>query len=285
MKISVFYDHITQAMAQTGQKLSVLLEEVKQDGIDGIEINYSQLATNKWKLMRAFKKAGLQISCIYEFYDWGNQVDLTKAKKHVKLAKKVGAGKILVIPGFLSEEEAEEINACCDSYDGTAAYMEKNPKIQNMKRALTELTAYARKKGVFVTLEDFDGKTAPFARMYQLKWFMEQVPDLKFTLDTGNFAYSDEDVEKAYELLKEYIVHVHCKDRGKEEDAEGVFCRGMGIVSVGEGYIPIKTLVEKELARHYDGYFAIEHFDAPDQMAYIKRSAAYLCECYSSVMH
>lgn len=40
---------------------------------------------------------------------------------------------------------------------------------------------------------------------------MENVPGLKFTLDTGNFAYSDGGCCAAYEVLKDYIVHVHAR--------------------------------------------------------------------------
>lgn len=54
-----------------------------------------------------------------------------------------------------------------------------------MVQALKELVAYGKEKNILVTLEDFDGPVQPFARMYQLLWFMENVPGLKFTLDTA----------------------------------------------------------------------------------------------------
>lgn len=99
----------------------------------------------------------------------------------------------------------------------------------------------------------------------------------------GNFAYSDEDVAQGYELLKEYIVHVHCKDRGQEEKYQAAeregrrrHCRGLACVPAGGGYLPIGELVTRLKAQGYDGYLAIEHFDAPDQMEYIRRSADYL---------
>jgi L-ribulose-5-phosphate 3-epimerase len=44
-------------------------------------------------------------------------------------------------------------------------------------------------------------------------WFMENVPGLGLTFDTGNFVLRECDVLEAYGLLSEYIVHVHCKDR------------------------------------------------------------------------
>ena len=47
-------------------------------------------------------------------------------------------------------------------------------------------------------------------------------------------------------------------------------------VAAGDGYIPVGALVERLLQNGYDGYFAIEHFDAPNQRESILRSAAFL---------
>lgn len=290
MQISVFYDHITQARQQTGKSLSQLLRACKSWGIDGLEINYSQLKRGGLPLRRAFRKAGLAVSCIYEFYDFTHSVDLTQAKKHVDLAVKVGAEKVLIVPGFLEEQEAAELAACCREVgvsepggsgqspmeegavlcaDSVTHYMESHVSTCMVRDALRELVSYGQEKGVKVTLEDFDGHTSPCARMLPLKWLMEQVPGLGFTLDMGNFAYSGEDVTAAFELLRDYVVHVHCKDRGT---ADG----GLGCVPVGGGYLPIRELAERLREQGYGGYLAIEHFDAPDQMDYIHRSAEFL---------
>ena len=96
--------------------------------------------------------------------------------------------------------------------------------------------------------------------MNELLWFMRNVPGLRCTFDMGNFAFGYENVMDAYELLKNYIVHVHCKDRGSE----------------GSGYIPIGQLVRKLKAAGYRGYLSIEHFGELDQMAGIEQSAHYL---------
>jgi len=123
--------------------------------------------------------------------------------------------------------------------------------------------------------------------MYQLFWFFQNVPGLKFTFDMGNFAFSNENAEVAYDFLKNYIVHVHCKDRGlekiksknfEEEIFEEKFRNNKGLAAspFGSGYIPIEKLVKKILACGYDGYFAIEHFDAPDQLLFMKKSAEFL---------
>lgn len=303
MFISVFYDHITQARQQTGKRLSELLAACRSWGISGLEINYTQLKKGGFRLRHAIRRAGMSVSCIYEFYDFTHGEDLARAKKHVDLAARVGAGKVLIVPGFLEEREAEELAACCcgrepgaeqdgtakaqipeaQRYAAVARYMESHTATCLVRDALEQLVRYGRDKGVWITLEDFDGNTSPCARMLPLKWLLEQVSGLGFTLDMGNFADSDEDVAQGYELLKEYIVHVHCKDRGQEEkyqaaEREGrrCHCRGLACVPAGGGYLPIGELVTRLKAQGYDGYLAIEHFDAPDQMEYIRRSADYL---------
>ena len=93
----------------------------------------------------------------------------------------------------------------------------------------------------------------------------------------GNFAYSDENVWDAYTLLQEYIVHVHCKDRGEEPNcSENIYNRGLATIPVGKGYLPIGALEEKLATKGYDGYLAIEHFGSSDQFTYLLDSAAYL---------
>lgn len=79
------------------------------------------------------------------------------------------------------------------------------------------------------------------------------------------------DVLKAWEVLQNRIVHVHCKDRGKEP------------LAVGKGYIPMKAVINKIKESGYQGYLAIEHFDAKNQEACIEASAKYLREIVATV--
>lgn len=115
MKISVFYDHITQAEKQTNRSLDDLLGEIKEEGIDGVEINYSQLACDKSNILSALGKAGLQISCIYEFYDWGNYGSLEQAKKTDLSCKRnrrlenFGRSRISVRAGSRFAEQLQQI--------------------------------------------------------------------------------------------------------------------------------------------------------------------------------
>ena len=150
--------------------------------ITGIEINLSQLLDKKEEILENFRDADLCISSIYEFYDWGNQGDLSHGRKQVETAYEVGAGKILVVPGFVSAKEAAQFRRKNHSYKELAACMAQNEKIRKMEKNLSELVFYSMElaedeKAVAVTLEDFDGKLAPYATANGLLYFMEHVPD------------------------------------------------------------------------------------------------------------
>lgn len=274
MKISVFYDHILQAKEQSGKSMSSLLQMVYDEGIRGIEIRLSDLLQDE-TIPSRLQKAGLQISCVFDFYEMGLKNERSRGIQHIDMAEKLGANRILVVPGFLEEEEAETFHLVADS-DKIAVFMEQNKSIMKMKENLLELVAYAKKSNVLVTVEDFDDRKSPLSRMYAIKWFLEQVPGLAYTLDMGNFIYSNEDVLQAWELLQDYIVHVHCKNRGEDMTVSGGINPGLLPISTGEGYLPVGKLVENLQEIGYEGYLAIEHFDAPDQEDCIKRSAKYL---------
>ena len=55
-----------------------------------------------------------------------------KANKHIDTALKAGAEKILVVPGFLSEDEAKVMKDCVPDYERIAEFFDKNEKVQNM---------------------------------------------------------------------------------------------------------------------------------------------------------
>lgn len=278
-RISVFYDHIAEAAAQSGLSIGKVLEKCGEYGISAVEIQYTRLKENRKTICKALDKARVSISSVYDFFDLGNDKpdkEIERAYDMLKVASELGAGKVLVVPGALNMAEAAELAACAGDYDTTAVYMDGNAVIQNMKKSLRQICEEAEKYGITVTMEDFDGFCQPFSRINELLWFMKNIPGLKYALDTGNFAFSDENVLEAMKVMKDHIVHVHCKDRAVEETVGGKYCKGMGASPVGGGYIPMGEIIQQMLNRGYDGFWAIEHFGAADQLEYIRQSAEYL---------
>ncbi|MDD6178711.1 MAG: sugar phosphate isomerase/epimerase [Clostridium sp.] len=289
IRLSAFFDHILQAEEQTGKHIPELLAEVKKAGISAVEINCTYLLEHPATL-EMLETAGLQVSCIYEFYALERGRETEKARRHIEIARKTKAGKILIVPGFFSVETEEFVN-CVPDREKVWDYLSHSEKAQRMADGLREIVEMAGSRNIAdtpitVVIEDFDDRNSPIACVSGMQWFAEQVPGLCFTFDTGNFIIHGENIFAAWEELKDKVVHVHCKDRKISSDkplqtqknATPDIKECYLPAAVGEGCIPIKELVYKMKEYGYRGYLAIEHFDAADQEAYMQKSAANLQE-------
>ena len=285
MRISVFYEHIKKACEQTKKPIREVLAYVKACGIDGVEMDYDELVHDETNhdsqdILKNLQDAGLVISSIYCFCHLDTDPKERKCIDAIDLAAKNGCSRVLLVPGFFNETGAAEIGACANDWEQTDTFMKSNQTVQNITKGLRRAVAYAKDKKVIVTLEDFDSVLSPCSRMNELRWFMENVPGIGWTLDAGNFAYSSENILEAYERLHTYTAHVHCKDRGTENPTSngiaGMYNKGLRSVSAGDGYIPLDTILSYLKRDGYDGWLAVEQFGLENQYDGIARSAAYL---------
>lgn len=276
MKISVFYDHILQEKEQTGKDLMKILSEIRKTEISGVEINLSYLCEHE-EIWECLKRAGLEISCIYEFYSMDRFDERKKAEQHIQKAIEVGTKRILAVPGFLSDKETERLQQVVEDEKDTAEFLEKSEKAMKMAEGLQYLVNLGQKTGIQVTVEDFDDISSPLSSVHGLLWYLKKVKNLKLTFDTGNFIFYGEDSRWAWEKLKSWVVHVHGKDR---KIREGVYPLGSkeGFLpaAVGHGDFPISFFLKELKKSDYQGYMAIEHFDAPNQEVFIQDSAKFL---------
>ncbi len=267
MKISVFYDHIKQAQMQSGGEISDYLDMLLAAGVNGIDIHLTDLLADEAFLLPELQKRNMQVSCIYETYDLGVETNDTHPEECalVDTAARLGVPTVLVIPGFFTEEEAafidskdRELFAGSSMPEYIVAFSEL-PKVQCMAKRLTKLCAYAEAKKVLVTLEDYDNILSPTRESKMLMWFVNRVPGLMATFDTGNFITCK---ENSGELISKFgtrtIGHMHIKDRGVRKN-------GFASCIVGEGYLPIEQIVHRMVKSRYDGFYTIEHFDLENQ--------------------
>ncbi len=262
MKISVFYDHIIEASEKTGKPLDEILFEVRQAGIEAVEINSTYLKEHK-DTLDLLKKYDLKVSCLYEFYKMDTHYEILKAYRHVEMAKIAGAGFILIVPGFF-KEETDEFCKVYDDYDKASKFLSESKKARKMAKGVRRLTKLAAKNGIQAVIEDFDDVNSPISCVNGMKWLLGEVRELRVAFDTGNFIIHGEDIFKAFDTLRDEIVHVHCKDRSTEP------------IPVGEGNIPVADIVKRLKESGYNGYLAIEHFGVSNQEAAMLKSADFL---------
>ncbi len=264
MKLSVFYDHVIDAHDQTGKEILDILKIVKDQGISALELRLSHLQENP-KIKEWVKEAGLLISCIYEFYEMGTCDETEKVSMHLQAAKELGSPNIMIVPGFLHGKDVDILKETMTDKDKLFSFFDSHKEVKKMADAMNSAVKMGSEMGVNVLFEDFDDFSSPMSGINGVDWFLEHVPDIGYTFDCGNFIMHDEDVLLAFSKFEKRVRHVHCKDRGE-----------VPAVAVGDGRIPIKEIVTKLLSSGYNGYFAIEHFGAGDQIKYMERSARFL---------
>ena len=66
--------------------------------------------------------------------------------------------------------------------------------------------------GICPTVENYSITDFPFATISDIKWLLDNVPNLMFNIDTGNFTLVGEDEVKAARLFADKIVKAHIKD-------------------------------------------------------------------------
>ncbi len=261
-RISVFLEHIYEAAEQRQLALREVLSHAAACGISALECDRWRLADGELKPL--FERCGMEVSCIYEHFDFlGDSAERSaeKCRSLFATAQFYGCGTVLCIPGFSENPQAD---------------------LPRFAEGLRMMCSLAQDYGITVTVEDFDDISSPCCRMEWLKYLLENVPQLRYTFDTGNFRYCLEEAEEAYSLLKQHVAHVHCKDRsyatataspdgsnGKADLSGGVMYPAV----VGEGVIGMSALVSRLLSDGYGGTLAIEHFGAVNQWEYMEKSA------------
>ena len=71
-RLSVFYEHIAEAARQTGLPLDAVCAKVKGFGFDAVELDAKRLFTECETLLPRLWDAGLDVSCLYYFFDFGS---------------------------------------------------------------------------------------------------------------------------------------------------------------------------------------------------------------------
>lgn len=272
-RLSVFYEHIADAVNQTGLSLGEVCAKVKGFGFDELEMDAQRLLKEWDTIMPVLRETGLGINCIYNFFDFGLTedsfaADRAEAEKIVDLCVRAGCGKILAVAGFLKGDEIVR---------RSPAYESRRVRIA---KALEQLVELAAEKNITVLMEDFDGYSAPFSTAEELLWFMENVKGMRCGFDMGNFLYCEQDAAAVLPDFLPYISGVHCKDRGWTDNGceakNTVAGRTMYSVAVGDGVLDIAGMLKTVLETGYTGTIAAEHFGSTDQLRDMERSAEYL---------
>ena len=268
-RIATFYDHITDIAREENISMIEAMQAAKELGVCALEISQNNLVGKEDEVGRQLSQAGLGVSCVPAYFDFGKNLDVPAQSEAVlKAAQSIGATKMLVIPGFVEADASPE---------------ERELATVNMIDCIDRLSELADKVGIMLTMEDFDNERAVFARIAEVRRFIDTCPGLYCCFDTGNFRHRAEDELEAYEALKHKIGHVHLKDRAYTPDygAHGpVSADGKTLYPcpVGFGELAIDKLISLLEQDGYTGLYTVEHYGASPMLEVLRQSVEFVAE-------
>ena len=261
MELAIFLHHVMECAREQGQTLPQALAWVKSLGYDRVEAGFDDVP-DPAALRRQLDDAGLGVSSVYAFFDWGKHPEDQRNFALLDAAEVLGSPMVMPIPGL---------------YAGNAGTEEEN---RRFLEGMAPMAAEAQKRGLIPTLEPFDNARSPIATVAGMERFFSRFGNLAVTLDTGNFRFSGEDVLWAQQVFRGRIRHVHLKDRlltrpegmPMENGLKTPAGETLWPCAVGDGDLPIRKVIDDLMADGYDHILSIEHFGAADWKTTIARS-------------
>ena len=109
-RISVFYEHMAEAMKQENITLDEVCAAVKRFGFDGVELDANRIKNEGDVILPALQKAGLCVNGIYNFFDFGSETgspenDRAESLRVIDCCEKANCKFLLAVAGFLTEDE------------------------------------------------------------------------------------------------------------------------------------------------------------------------------------
>lgn len=263
-RMTVFYDHIRNAVIQEQLEEQVIFSRLTSAGISGTEIEYQELIGEEGAaLAKKLATGNLPISSVYCTFYWEDPDKTVDYNEVLNRLEQLDIHNLLAIPGYLKPGQTKE-----EAHEYYLPF-------------LKQLCKVAGTHGIQVLMEDFDAANSPCGTASDLKWFFDRIPELGCAFDTGNFLYHAEDSFEVLPLFESRIKYVHCKDRSltakpSETPTTSIDGKDMYSSPVGGGVIKMTEIVQSILDSGYAGTFAIEHFGSMNQFNDMLASASYL---------
>lgn len=261
MKKSVFYSHIVTMAKQESISIEEALLFARSVGYEGLDTDWMELSEDPDAFLSRIQAADLKIASVNVFCDFVHRFCAKEMYGILDTIRRCGCSKAMIIPGFFDETESRAAQSA------------------RVISALQETCAIGKELGLTISIEDFDNSFSPCGTVQDVAALLEAVPGLMHTLDTGNYAFFDQDMRNALNRFADRIVHVHLKDRTLmpclpgEEGVHSISGKPLYSAPVGCGFIPIGECLSALKQRGYDGYMSAEFFGAADMRAYLRKSS------------
>lgn len=246
-KISVFANFFQDAARQRGVTLDEAASWLYDLGVRGFDCSVFE------SQLDAFAATKLKPINLYYFPKWADAAGaLDENTRALDAAAKYNVPRIMTIPPNFT-----------DGGDQEAEFVRNTAHLK-------AFVAAAKARGITITVEDFGGTKNACSYAKYLKRMLDEIPDLRFALDSGNLYYAGrgEDILDMMSYARGRIAHVHLKDQPVENNRK--------YATLGLGAVPNEKIVKTTWADGYDGWYTLEnavgdaYIDTVRQVAVLK---------------
>lgn len=241
MKLSVMLFPFYAQLVKGSLDADTLIKTLKDNGAEavetmhGFEIDSPDLIVT---LLDAVQKNGLEIAChdiginlIGEDKDRAERLE--QARAQIDFAHDVLNTRTVLL---FANRQADGVS--CE--EGRRIYAQ----------SLAQMADYAEKRGITVTIENFDPTPELACAARHCHEILELAgPKPRLTFDTGNFLAVGENAVDAFAILGNRIGHVHVKDVVPNPDIPGKYCMciaGQGIAQIDKCIGMLKNIGYQE---------------------------------------
>lgn len=270
MEIACFFTQIEAALTEKGITLDEALSIASKNGITGLDINAKYFNDKDPEaFVELIEKHGIHVASVFALPEcWVRTEEeynngLNELKKGADIAKRLKSKYFMAVPLIPDGSPRKEDEIYWREY----------------RRLFSDIAKYGKEIGIQVTVEDFSDKRIPYSSCTELDWLLSNIPELKFTYDSGNFPLTGFDELEGAKRYAEKTVHIHLKDLIEVEHSQllrdGKYYEG---IEIGGGTLKNKEAIKCLKERGFDGAISIELCCEKDIFDRTMKSAKYLKE-------
>ena len=248
---------------------------LKEENIKGLQIPYDNLvALDKEDFKRRLDEGGIKLLCTHIVARLLSKDEnvfekaVSGCKRALEYIKYFDCKYFMIVPFTPSDVEGFE---------------DRERAMQSFIKGLRLITEEAKKYDIKVAIENISQLILPFSKVEDLEYILNNVEDLGFCFDTGNFLCTGvDDTTEAFERLKDKIEMVHIKEL-EVCGEDGLRCdsgRFVRHTDFGKGETKLTYILSKLCEHNKDVPYIIEVQDSAPEKSWIKQASRYFDEFF-----
>ncbi len=258
IQLGAFYSQVEAGVLEKGLTLDEALSEAKKHSIDWVDVNADYFYKIPPKeFSEKLKKHGIGISSVHGLtvcdVSSGERINeaIRSMKERMEFAKIAGSKFFMIVPQAAPNYREDM----------------KDEFVNGFRRLFSEVARYGKEIGIQATVENFSLISLPYTSFDDIRWLLENIPEIMYTYDSGNYTLAGFDEVEGAKMFYDRTVYSHFKDVEvvKEKTPflyDGLYYDGPAL---DDGIVKNNEVLDFFKEKGYDGIITIEICSAKNE--------------------